>query len=221
MFYLLQKIIVELNKKIIITKGFIMNKILLGKSLFTAVLCITFSNAYAADKKSSAFQPFGSKSPSKTSSYVGASICSSTASNHCTNQSNCEDSDTSWKVYGGYRLSDLLTLQGGYTNLGERSSGNITSETKGFTASALASYPVNEQINIFGKAGIFKWNTETSQGNEMDDIDPLFGLGADYKLNENMSIRGEWDNYKSVATSSTGESSDVQMLSVGMTFSSL
>ena len=202
-----------------------MKKIPLGKTLFIAVICVSFSSAYAEKKSNAnfkAFQPFGSnKTSTPAKSYVGASIGSSKADNHCTNQSNCEDSDTSWKVYGGYRISDLITLQGGYVNLGELKSGTTTSETKGFSGSALASYPVNDQITVFGKAGFFKWTTETSQGKEMDDIDPLLGVGADYQINDNMSIRGEWENYKSIATSATGESSDIQMLSVGMTFSSL
>ena len=193
-----------------------MKNTLFGRSLLAVSLCTIFSIAHAS----------GNDVPSEHSYYLGGSVGASKADGFCITDTNCEDNAKSWKVYGGYQLTEMLTLEGGYLNLGElgkQPDDTTQSATKvsGFTGNLIAAFPVQEKMHIFGKAGIFKQKTDTQSTNYTDDIKPTYGIGADYEVSEGIAIRGEWENYKNIRAENNTETADIQMLSVGLTFSSL
>jgi len=202
-----------------------MKKALFGKSLLAVTLCTLFSTAHAAGNTK--YQAFGnSDSETEHSYYLGGSIGSSVADGFCLTDGNCEDKSTSWKAYGGYQLTELLTLEGGYLNLGElgRQPDDTTeSPTKisGFTGSLMASLPVQDKMHVFGKAGFFKQKTNNTNTSYTDDLKPAYGVGADYEVGEGIAIRGEWEKFDNISSENNDESADIQILSVGMTFSSL
>ena len=51
--------------------------------------------------------------------YLGGAIGQSEADSYCNGASSCEDNDTAWKVFGGYKLMDKLSVEGAYINLGD------------------------------------------------------------------------------------------------------
>jgi OOP family OmpA-OmpF porin len=193
----------------------------------SASVPVLASNNYGMANKNSTqgFKPFQSFNPSsgmQTKLYGGASIGSSKLHDLCSgsNDTACKDKDMTWKLYGGYRINDLITVQGSYVDLGELGIDNNPSKLKGFSASILSPMKINDQLSIFGKAGFFKWESKNRQGNKVSDIDPVFGIGVDYQFNQNLAVRGELAHYKDLAVSSSDNiAKDFDILSVGIKYS--
>lgn len=189
-------------------------------SYFTA-----FSVVAGGVSPTSPFKPLKpiNASSQQAHSYIGANIASSQLDADC-NTSTCEYDSQAWRVYGGYPLSQQLIIEAGYDHLGEFTNSDQSASVKGISASLLLVAPVNEQISVFGRSGYYKWESEIDNGQQKtkaSDIDPVLGLGADYRLNDNMRIRAEWDNYKGILIDDAGKASDVNSLGLGVTFSSL
>jgi hypothetical protein len=194
-----------------------------------ATVPVLASNDYSMGNKYSTqgfkpFQPFNPSSGMQTKLYGGVSIGTSKLRNPCSGSSgsDCIDKDMTWKLYGGYRINDLITVQGSYVDLGELGVNNNPSKLKGFSASVLSPMKINDQLSIFGKAGFFKWESKNRQGNKVSDIDPVFGVGVDYQFNQNLAIRGELDHYKDLAISSStndANAKNFEVLSVGVKYS--
>ena len=87
-----------------------------------------------------------------------------------------DDKDSTFKVFGGYRFSELLSLEVNYTDLGEHSTNTsflggdpllpaqviITRQVKGFGVDAVVSAPIGERFSIFGRAGAFRAELDAS-----------------------------------------------------------
>jgi opacity protein-like surface antigen len=194
------------------------------QTLLIAISC-SLSSSIALAGSTTPFKPFkpaNAASSGTGTSYIGASLGSTTLSDGCENIA-CEDGNQAWKIYGGYEIGGQVILEGGYVSLGELKGNDTTAKTAGFTASTLAYIPVNEQINIFGKAGFFKWENEITQSDQKittDDTSALVGFGANYKISNNLNVRAEWEQYKDIIMDEDESKTNLNTLSMGLTFSS-
>jgi OOP family OmpA-OmpF porin len=129
-----------------------------------------------------------------------------------------DESDTGFKLFGGWRLLKFLGLEGGYVDFGgpEVSAGgvNANAEVTAWDAFAMGVVPLGK-VELFGKAGLVFWDAETSlsvpgfSGTFKDDgTDLAYGVGVSYEVNDNVALRGEWEIFDI-------ESTDVNMLSFG------
>jgi len=87
-------------------------------------------------------------------------------------------------------------------------------ELDGLAVSAVASYPVNEAFTVFGKLGIWAWDSEVtlpfpgiSTKTDDDGTDVIFGVGGSYNLTKAISVRAEWERF-------TSNSDDADLLSI-------
>ncbi|TXH71200.1 MAG: hypothetical protein E6Q83_03085 [Thiothrix sp.] len=181
--------------------------------------------------------------------YGGASVGKATTD--CMMKDENECSSTGFKVYGGYKVADMLAIEGGYYNLGSMEEsikgstvqGQYTitdpqaeGKANGFGLAAVASVPVVDNFEVFGKAGAMFWKSEatvkatvtnTNSGQsavatdiaEKDGTSLLLGVGASYKVNENWGVRGEYEHFK--RQDLNDQDHDVGVMSVGATFSTL
>jgi len=166
--------------------------------------------------------PFSAKPSSPNTGnpvYVGGSLGLSTADDFCNKSESCNESDLSWKVFAGYDINSSLSIEAGYNSLGTISSSTNVSEVSGLELAAVGKMPLNNQVGVFGKAGLFKWTADNNDG-ERSAIDIMYGIGADYKINDNVSIRGEWESFNDIETKSN-QTSDIQMISAGVTYRTL
>lgn len=149
----------------------------------------------------------------------------------------CADS-SAWKVFGGYKIAPNLAVEGTYVNFGKSSTDStipvipginnqenpLSVETKatGFGASGVASAPVTDEISLFGKMGVMSWEKEstttvwnstktasTTQRVDSDGVDLSLGAGAEYKLDDNWGVRGEYEHVNGL---------DANIYSVGATY---
>jgi OOP family OmpA-OmpF porin len=153
--------------------------------------------------------------------YFGGSIGPSEADSYCTGATGCEDNDTAWKVFGGYKITERLSAEAAYVNLGDihKTSGGTVqnSDVSAFTASAIGSMPINDQIDIFGKVGAMRWSSDNTAGSE-SGFGMTYGVGAKMNISERTKLRAEWEKLPDIETA-PGEETDVNMLSVGVELS--
>lgn len=148
--------------------------------------------------------------------YGGAGIGQATI-DACDGVANCDDEDTSWKVFGGWEMNSNIAFEAGWVDFGEitGSAGGsaVSAEVDGWTLAAKGILPVNEQFGVFGKFGMIMWDVEgggAASGMDDDGTDPMYGLGAQYMFTDQLGIVGEWEWYDI--------DSDIDLFSIGALF---
>lgn len=128
----------------------------------------------------------------------------------------CDDSDTGWKIFGGYDLTENFALEAAWADFGEMtaSAPGVTGgiEGEGFVMDVKGTLPVADQFGVFGKVGFIMWDAEgrgALSGLDDDGTDFAYGVGAQYMLNEQFGIVGEWERFDF-------DSDDVDLLSAGV-----
>lgn len=178
-------------------------------------------------------KPFTPLTPSGSDStqapnYLGISIGKISTDAFCTPLTQCDNAETSWKTFAGVRINENLVLEGSYIDFGKQSGISMaatsdTQQASAFSLGAVAGVPVAAQIEAFGKAGLARWTHEYQQHNvskTTTGTDLFIGAGAHYDLGSNMGVRAEWERYKDVGNPNL-QSNDIDLLSLGFTFSSL
>jgi len=149
-----------------------------------------------------------------------------------------DDDDLGWKIYGGYNFNKYFSVELGYTDLGEAElnttitapalvAGTLaaTADLTGFQFAGIASYPVSEEFDVFGKIGAYVWESDATAvaviaglteavKAEQDGTDILFGLGAEYNFTNNITLRAEWERFSGL----TDDENDVDLFSVGIQY---
>src|SRR5512139_34174 len=140
------------------------------------------------------------------------------------------DTDTAFKLFGGYAFNDNVAVEGGYTYFGEfdvdyaDSLGVFLSEKRELGAiyvAAVGSIPLGA-VTLFGKAGLANWFADYSEtdawGGIWSDtatgIDPMVGLGVKFDVSQNFAVRGEAERYMNVGDATLADQSDIDVLSV-------
>lgn len=169
----------------------------------------------------------GQKAPANN--YIGASISNSDSAALCSNSfTACKDEDQSWKAYSGVRLNDNVVIEGGYIQFGDvvaydANNNRATSGVSGYTTAGLATYQYNDQIELFGKGGMIWWDNENNTSNgksENDGTGSFLGIGANYDMGDKLGVRAEWERFEGIERFQ-GETGSIDLLSVGVTMSSL
>jgi OOP family OmpA-OmpF porin len=165
--------------------------------------------------------------------YLGFALGQSQADLDCTGTTSCEDSDTAWKVFGGYAFNRHFALEAGYANLGEASASvpafggipaaDVAIETTAFELVGVGLLPLAERFSVYGKLGLYRADTEVrvsfaglgSVSRSDDNTDLTFGLGLRYDVTPSLGVRAEWQRYSDVSADAFGES-DLDLVSIGV-----
>lgn len=134
--------------------------------------------------------------------------------------------DTGYKLFGGYQFNPHFAVELAYVDLGEAGySGTFfgapvtggSLETWGLNASAVGIVPLGASFELFGKIGIFGWESKARDvtggvpfSGEADGGDVSFGLGMAFNFTRNVSLRAEWERFRAV--------DDIDLLSLGLAF---
>lgn len=142
--------------------------------------------------------------------YVGAGVASADHEFKMPGATNVdtEGYKASGKIFGGYEFNQNWGVEAGYTDFRKSdvsySIGGVNNrgETDGhaFYLAAKATLPVNEQFSVYGKLGAARTKSElelinASQNMSRSKTEAYGALGAEYKLNENVSLIGEYERY--------------------------
>jgi OmpA-OmpF porin, OOP family len=129
----------------------------------------------------------------------------------------CEDTDTGFKLFGGYQFLRYLAAEGSYINWGKVEGSffppgpnSVTAKHQSFGAAALGTLPLGDWFSLFGKLGLLyteqKVDTLSETGSETE---VHYGLGARLHFVRNGALRVEWE-----ATSEV----KLQMISASLEF---
>jgi OmpA-OmpF porin, OOP family len=138
-----------------------------------------------------------------------------------------DETDTSWKILGGYQINRNFAVELGYIDFGKITlsgpGGTATFESTAFELMAVAGVPVADRFSIYGKFGFYRADSELNfnipalggafSGSETNN-DITFGVGARFDVTRNLGIRAEWQRYSDVGDGAT----DIDVMSVGVIY---
>lgn len=117
-------------------------------------------------------------------------------------------------IAGGYYFTPSWAAEVGYTRFGDSTanlaSGVVTSSFSSYHAVGLYIYPLNPDIDFMAKIGLTNNRSTTSATGSVIVITPsisktsvMYGIGAQYHLNQTMDIRAQYEIYGDLADNST------------------
>lgn len=133
--------------------------------------------------------------------YAGALVGLSKISADCGPGLSCDDSDTGYKIYGGYEVAPNISIEVGYTDLGElKLTGGAGSATvKGSALSVVGAFRVSFTPDLTGVArlGLARVTgkySDTLGGRESESKIKLYsGLGLEYAVTKDIKLVGAFD----------------------------
>lgn len=129
--------------------------------------------------------------------YVGGSLAAPHFGDNI-NGLSIGNSGVSGKLFGGYQLNPNFAVEAGVADLGRISDDNGSIKSHGEYLDAVGLLPLNESWSLLGSVGVAHVNIDTSNGDDNGAALKL-GLGAEYALNKNVALRGEYENYRVAA----------------------
>ena len=140
-----------------------------------------------------------------------------------------EGKDNGFKLFGGGYFSPRFGAELAYVDLGEAAySGDFFGSAVtggkvgiwGYNLAALVRFPLGERFSLFGKLGVFLWESEQS---DLTDGAPTsssvrgwdggsFGIGVAWRFTGNLSARAEFEQFPV-------DTSDASLLSLGLQYS--
>jgi opacity protein-like surface antigen len=105
-----------------------------------------------------------------------------------------DDNKTSFGGFLGYGFNQFFAVELGYRQLGKWDFGPVELKAKQTHLSVIGSYPLNAQLDVYGRLGYNNLRAEASAGNVTygDDTDGgLYGIGLNYNFTPQLSGRIE------------------------------
>jgi len=129
-----------------------------------------------------------------TGAYAGVGFGRATVHRARFTRSDIEAHDTGLKVFGGYRVFEGMAFEATYIDYGKSAKDTrLAGEVDAFSVAIVGLIRLR-QWDLFGKAGMGAWEGTTADrnGREVndDDIDPVLGLGAQYRAGR-FALRAE------------------------------
>lgn len=114
-----------------------------------------------------------------------------------------DDEDTAFSAFAGYQFNRHFALEGGYADFGEIEPGIAGTSLEAGAAyiTAIGIVPFTDRLEGYAKAGIGRWDLDTELpglvGNNDDNgNDPTYGLGLQYRFNDLVALRGEYNRFE-------------------------
>ena len=136
--------------------------------------------------------------------YFGLSVGSSDADTP-------NETDTGIKLILGFQPSDAVALEIAYVDLGDFDTGGSGSlSISGIALNAIGKIPLNNDIAITGKLGMYTWDTDLSPGSD-SGTDLAYGFGVEVKVSKEVAIVAEYEMFDV-------DDGDVSLISGGAKF---
>lgn len=174
----------------------------------------------------------------ETGFYAGVGVGRSKARDACNpvpsvTITSCDDTDTAWRIFGGYRLHRNVAVEMGYADGGKYKASGIVSgvqatgevKAKAFDFDVVGILPLYEQFSLLAKVGFAAWNLDASgsalgltASQSANGTSFLYGAGAQYDLTRQFGLRLEWQRYADVGDKNTTGQSNVDVIAASVLF---
>ncbi len=151
--------------------------------------------------------------------------------------SNGKGSHNQWRIQFGYQFNPYFAMEAGYIDFGKAAytasytGGTATGTVKagGLDVAALGILPLSHGFSVFGKLGVavarVKSNLFASAPASVATSEttstaaaPLLGIGATYKVSDNVDLRSEFDHVSNLGKSSSTGKLTANMISIGAVY---
>ena len=129
-------------------------------------------------------------------SYLGFSLGgASTETEVGVSQSNFNENDFAWKIFGGYHFLQFFAIETAYRDLGQPSKNQFEVNTTGFDVSGLAGLPLGP-VFAYGRLGVMFWDSDVrnvasnAKVSSDDGTDFIGGIGLSIDIAK-IQLRGE------------------------------
>jgi OOP family OmpA-OmpF porin len=153
---------------------------------------------------------------------VGGSVGQSKIKVDCTGFT-CDDTDTAFRIFGGYNFNKNFGAELGYADLGKVtvSAPGISGDIKAtaWDIMAVGTLPLADKFALYGKLGWYFADSKASGsigGGSESNNDLTYAIGGQYNFNKNLGLRLEWQQYKSVGGDNSN--GDVDVMSIGVVY---
>jgi hypothetical protein len=138
--------------------------------------------------------------------YLGAGIGNSFYGSEYTNieeqVNEISENSTGYKFFGGFNTPSIFGIEGGYRNFGTVDTNigdfKFESQTTGWDVYGMAHFEVLMILDLFAKAGVLFWKTESGLVESVLESDTgtafSWGIGAGVSLGP-IGVRLEWENF--------------------------
>jgi OOP family OmpA-OmpF porin len=136
-----------------------------------------------------------------------------------------DDNDVFFSIGAGYNFNKMFAIEAGYIDLGEvkvsvpEIAYTATISADGFYFGPRLTFEITPQFEAYGRVGVFAWDAEAkdSVGNSASDdgTDVYFGIGAAYKISDQVSLGADWTRY---AYEDDGDDFDVDTFGAKLKF---
>jgi hypothetical protein len=158
-----------------------------------------------------------------TGAYVGAGIGRATLHRTRLTRSDVEAHDRGSKILAGYRVLNGLAFEASYADYGKAQKDvRLLGDIDAFSVAVVGLIQL-QQLDLFGKAGFGAWAGTSADrtGRQVrdNDIDPILGLGVQYRSGR-FAVRAEVEAQAlSFAAGNHGRDGDLlDFISVGMSW---
>ena len=147
-----------------------------------------------------------------------------------------DESDTAFKLFGGYQFNRYLAVEGGYFDLGKFGftsttvpAGTLNGQIKlrGFNLDLVGTLPLSERFSVIGRVGaqVARASDSFSGTGAVQVLSPnpskratnyKVGLGLQYEVNPSFLVRAEAERYR--IDDAVGNRGDINMYSVSLVF---
>ncbi len=115
--------------------------------------------------------------------------------------------ETALKVFSGYNFNGNLAIEVAHVDLGEFDRGSLEFEVDGFQFAALGHLQMGQKFSIFGKGGLYLWDSDATGAKDDDGTDITFGFGFLIDT-ERWGVRVVWERFDDT------DPGDIDLLSV-------
>lgn len=136
----------------------------------------------------------------------------------------CDNNDTGYKLYAGYKVHPQIAIEGGYIDFGKSNVslgpvgvGSLAAD--GFLVNAAGRLALTRELTGVGRLGLAFIDAKASglpYGNRTDDTTSAYlGLGLEYSFNKNVRASASADF---TTAEINGDERTVRLLSVGLQY---
>ena len=146
--------------------------------------------------------------------YVGGSLGVPNYSSRI-NGAGGDDGGPAGKLFGGYKLTPNLAVEGGYVDLGHSDGASGRARARGLYADAVGSYMFTPGWSVLGSAGLAQMRFTTPGGNDTSPAVKV-GVGLQYDVTPQAAVTLQADRYHFV--NAFGAKPNVGAVTAGVKF---
>ncbi|RFC35897.1 MAG: OmpA-OmpF porin, OOP family [Candidatus Nitrotoga sp. SPKER] len=169
--------------------------------------------------------------------YLGGSVGQSKYKDIPQGLRNVDDTDTGYKVYGGYQINPNWGVEATYFDLGKFTGNdtafngssvvpvNASAKVQAWGLAGVFTAPITSGFSVFGKLGFTRSELKTNASGlnftahqKESRTGANYGVGAKYDFTPNFAVRAEWERLNKVGEDATTGETDMDFLSAGLTF---